>query len=92
MDSVQAICSKYRITYDQNYELIKDYIFGLFNDKIIINHSTDSNVFLWNGLYYRLVEKDYELMKKNYLIAIQLNNSNAMANLGIFYQQLRKIM
>ncbi len=38
-------------------------------------------------LFYEL-KKDYELMEKYYLMAIELNNFNAMDNLGTYYYKV----
>jgi TPR repeat protein len=40
------------------------------------------------GYYYQFIEKDYELMKKYYLIAIDKGHSNAMNNLGYYLKYL----
>jgi len=40
--------------------------------------------------YYQFIENNYELMKKYYLMAIELNNSGAMNNLARHYQYNEK--
>ena len=38
------------------------------------------------GNYYKTIEKNYDLMKKYYMMAIDINNdTNAMHNLSIYY-------
>ena len=43
------------------------------------------------NLYYQ-IEKNYELAKKYYLMAIDKNNSDAVTNLGNLYYQIKKNM
>ena len=40
------------------------------------------------GYYYHSIEKDYDNMKKYYLMAIEKGNSKAMNNLGYYYQHV----
>ena len=42
------------------------------------------------GLYYQTIEKDYHLMKKYYLMAIEKGHSDAMFNFGLYYQTIEK--
>jgi hypothetical protein len=42
------------------------------------------------GYYYQFTEKDYELMKKYYFMAIELKHSLAMYYLGYYYQFTEK--
>ncbi len=49
--------------------------------------------YLWSdiGNYYE-EEKNYDEMKKYYLMAIEHNDSDAMFNLGFYYHFTKKIM
>jgi hypothetical protein len=49
----------------------------------------DSIIDLYYGVYYK-IKKNYEQMKKYYLIAIEKGNSDAMYNLGFYYQETKK--
>ena len=40
------------------------------------------------ALYYKEIEKNYELMKKYYLMAIEKENSTAMFELGLYYEDI----
>ena len=42
------------------------------------------------GVYYEEIEKDYDLMKKYFLMAIDKGYSGAMDNLGRYYQLIEK--
>jgi len=64
-------------------------IYNLFKSNIFEESSTDIEYFYY-GAYYQYTEKNYDLMKKYYLMAIQLNHSYAMNNLGYYYQYIEK--
>jgi len=40
------------------------------------------------GVYYYIIEKNYDLAKIYYCMAIDLNNSLAMCNLALYYQKV----
>ena len=40
------------------------------------------------GYHYDMIEKNYELAKKYYLMAVQHNNKEAMLNLGLYYESI----
>jgi len=42
------------------------------------------------GIYYDEVEKNYDLMKQCYLMAIELKDTSAMNNLGFYYEEIEK--
>ena len=63
------------------YELFVNNIMMLENEYI-----NDSMMMNYIGLYYRQ-QKDYENMKKYYLMAINHGNDFAMNNLGLYYRQ-----
>jgi len=62
-------------------------IYNLFKNNIFKEPSTDIEYFYY-GVYYQYTEKNYDLMKKYYLMAIELNNSNAMYYLALYYQYI----
>ena len=72
------------------YISIEPYILKLFNKELLENQLNITNVskLLWNGKYYQHIEYSIENMKKYYLMAIKLNDSNAMNNLGYYYQYI----
>ena len=72
------------------YNHIEDYIVNLYNNELIELHLIDSCKLLWNGNYYKDIEKNYDEMKKYYLMAIDLNDSTAMNNLGFYYKTVEK--
>jgi TPR repeat protein len=45
----------------------------------------DSNAMFKLGMYYQNIERDYDLMKKYYLLAAENKNMSAMNNLELFY-------
>ena len=85
----ERITEKYVIN-NLDYE-IKDNILKLFNNKIIDENLLDNNRYLvWIGNYYRNIGKDYDKMKKYYLMAIDNGNSMAINNLGHYYHYIEK--
>jgi len=42
------------------------------------------------GIYYKNIEKDYDMMKKYYMKAIDKGHMNAMRNLGLYYKNIEK--
>ena len=65
-------------------------IHNLCLNKIHFNPETSEEFYYYGIYYYEDIEKDYDLMKKYYLMAIDLNNSCAMNNLGVYYQNIEK--
>ncbi len=53
---------------------------------LLLNDIKESNIYTLLGRYYRCQKCDYYLMKKYYLMAIELGNSIAMRDLGYYYQ------
>jgi len=64
-------------------------IYNLFKKNIFKEPSADIEYY-YHGLYYQYTEENYELMKKYYLMAIELNHSDAMNNLAWYYQHTEK--
>jgi TPR repeat protein len=44
---------------------------------------------LYIGIYYN-IEENYEEAKKYYMMAVELGHSNAMYNLGFYYNKIEK--
>jgi TPR repeat protein len=66
-----------------------------YNDKnkdIFINlclKNNNNKIYVYVlGLFYEKIEENYELMKKYYLLAIDLNYSRAMYSLGLYYENI----
>ena len=64
-------------------------IYDLFKNDIIGNN-LNSIICLYYGFYYGNIIKDYDLMKKYYLLAIDYHNIDAMVNLAHYYQHIEK--
>ena len=72
------------------YKYIEGQILELFNNNIIINVNNDDNINLWIGHYYQFKMKNYPMMKKYYLMVIELGDDDAMYNLGLYYETIEK--
>jgi TPR repeat protein len=57
--------------------------------KYIYNNELDTNMYNNLGLYYQYIEKDYNKMMKYYLKGFKLNDSNAILNLGDYYNSIK---
>ena len=79
-----------RTPKDRNVELLIYNLFkNIFKNNIFEEPSTDIEYYYY-GVYYDEIEKNYDLMKKYYLMAIQLNHSSAMFNLAWYYQYTKE--
>jgi len=79
------ILEKYDLKYvkiENNNSLAK--IYNLFKSNIFEEPSTVIE-YLYCGVYYD-TEENYDLMKKYYLMAINLNHSDAMYYLALYYE------
>ena len=81
MTSVKNICNKYDIVYNVDMEIDAKEIISIMNGNII--QTDNGDLLRWIGLYYEFVKKNYILMKKYYLLAIERNNVDAMNSLSI---------
>jgi len=75
--------------YDLKYVKIEnekslEKIYNLF--KNIFEEPSTVIEYLYCGVYYENVEENYDLMKKYYLMAINLNHSDAMNYLALYYE------
>jgi hypothetical protein len=84
MDSIELFCKKYILTLPIESEKSNQKIVNLIDGKF--EEPTTAVEYFYYGSYYRYKKKDYELMKKYYLMAIELNISDAMNGLGHYYQ------
>ena len=84
------ILEKYDLKYvkiENNNSLTK--IYNLFKSNIFEEPSTDIEYYYY-AIYYQYTEKNYDLMKKYYLMAIELNDSESMYYLGWYYKYIEK--
>jgi hypothetical protein len=75
----------------ENHEII-NHIYNLYKYDIDERNTfkmEDSIIDLYYGVYYE-IKKNYEQMKKYYLMAIGKGNGNAMYNLGLYYDDIEK--
>ncbi len=93
MESFQELMEKHQIKLKNTYSNEEENLIkNIFNNQIKINDIDEhflKNYYVLNmiGLYYYKIEKDYGMMKKYYLMAINLSNSDAMDNLGSYYKE-----
>ena len=85
--NICIICKSYCEKYDSKNIFIVDFI---NNPTIKLDYVYDSIELDIIGLYYQHIEKDYNLMKKYYLMAIDEDNDMAMNNLGYYYKYIEK--
>ena len=69
--------------YETYYEEI---IFDIFKDDNLNQDLTDKNIINIIGSYYQNKIRNYEKAKEYFLMAMKLNDSDAMYNLGILYE------
>ena len=83
LNNISTVCEGYIFNEEIKYE---EDIINIFNGNILKETNND---FLLNiiDLYYEYIEKNYNEMKKYYLMAIELNNVEAMYNLGRYYDE-----
>ena len=75
----------------ENHEII-NHIYNLYKYDIDERNTfkmEDSIIDLYYGVYYE-IKKDYDQMKKYYLISIEKGNVSAMYNLGFYYQNVEE--
>ncbi len=85
-NNINEICSKYKLTCNDNHISYIQFMLELFNNNIYDSNTTDSYMLNLIGLYYQNKIKDYEMMKKYYLKAIELGCGIAANNLGDYYR------
>ncbi len=92
-NSLKQVENKYNTTFDKKYYDVENNILKIFNSNNINENEHDlTNVLILYilGVYYQLVNINYDKMKKYYLSAIELNSSDAMHKLGYYYQFVEK--
>ena len=88
METVKNICKKHGIFYIANMESYSTDIINIMNGQII--QPEHNNLLIWKGLYNHFVSHNYNIMKKYYLMAIEHGNSDAMNNLGLYYEKIKE--
>jgi hypothetical protein len=94
-DLVKYVKSKYGIVMGDECKEFARLVESLFVHNIVpdldgLDGANIHMVYNIYGLYYGDVTKDYDLMKKYYLMAIDKQNSGAMNNLGYYYRHIEK--
>ncbi len=56
----------------------------------LANNIKDANIYTLIADYYHYIEKNYNMMKKYYLMAIELKNCFAMNGLGNYYENIER--
>ena len=84
IDYLESANFKYVKINDESDLLI---IYDLFKNNIV-GDKYNSTICMYYGFYYKNVKKDYNMMKKYYLIAIDHNNKCSMNNLAYYYQNI----
>jgi hypothetical protein len=88
INKIELIC-RINIDIDLSIKYIKNIIllFNTNHNKINIHKFDleDNNILIFIGMYYEFIVKDYEQMKKYYLISIEKGDPKAMNNLAKYY-------
>ena len=80
--------SKY-VKIENEASLLK--IYNLFCHNIFIEPDfSDSLELFYYGYYYKNLEKNYDLMKKYYFMAVELGSAGSMNNLAFYYNTVEK--
>ena len=90
---MEKLKTLYGIVFDVEYYKDKDYIdiiLDIFNNDNLNYDLNDKNILNIIGSYYQYKIKNYDEMKKYYLMSIKLNNDRSMFNLGNYYQYIEK--
>ena len=75
---------------DDDKELFVEIMNGNFNKDYNYKNITNSTILCYIGKYYQIIKKDYDEMKKYYLMAIQKGHIDSMYNLVDYYQNIEK--
>lgn len=91
MNSITIIENLYNIKFGSESRLLSDNIESIFAGDL--NNVNFNNSILVDivGLYYEFVEKDYIKAEEYYLKSIDMNNDEAMNNLGALYYKTNQI-
>lgn len=99
IENLEQIFTFYEYNLDNiyKYKKIEEFILNLFNNESEFDINNDINIEIikkelnsecklyWIGNYYKK-NKNYKKMIEYYLLAIQMNNSDAMFQLGNYYR------
>ena len=88
--TINDICDKYGLNFDDYHKDIYPKIIDIFNNKSLDDNDL-SNMHLLNilGNYYE-INKKYKKAEEHYLKSVELGCSNAMYDIGDFYEFKRK--
>ena len=88
LNDISKVCDEYIFNEEIKYE---EDIINIFNCNILKETNND---FLLNiiGLYYEYIEKNYDEMKKYYLMDIKLEYKPAMYSLGLYYFNIKNVI
>jgi hypothetical protein len=84
-NSIEEIQTKYNIELPKNKSVL-----DIFNNNFEKHFDYDNETLSIIGMYYQYVEKDYNQMKKYYLMCIMDGNSAVLYGLGYYYQFIEK--
>ena len=88
---IRQVLEEHNSAYiDIDNQLSLHKIHTLICEHIVKDDPINSLECLYFGWYYSHIEKNYNLMKKYYEIAIQHGDSKAMYNMGIYYHNVDK--
>ncbi len=93
--NLKHVENKYNTTFDKKYYDIENDILNIFNNNcnnIDVNNYDLTNVLIVYsiGFYYQNISINYDEMKKWYLLAVDLNSSDAMHKLGYYHCNIEK--
>ena len=90
MESLDELCNKYDLVDFHKYKQYETMILDIFNNNNIDPYKHITKLYIWIAFYYKYEKEQYDEMKKYYLMAIELNDSDAMYNLASYYQNIEK--
>ncbi len=91
--NLKQIENEYNILLSKNYYDNENIVLEIFNNNIENFKNYDlNNAIILNiiAIYYRFVKKNYSEMKKYFLLAINLKDTNAMNNFANYYGCIKK--
>ena len=86
MSTLKEVVEQYELTYIEG-DINHNALYKLWTTGEMFDTEKSSGLELnYIGLYYAKVKQDYQKMKMYYLMAIERGDSNAMNNLGLYYE------
>ena len=82
---MEKLTRLYDIEFDENYNNYHNIIIDIFDNNNLNYDLTDNKILNIIGLCYQYKIKNYDEMKKYYLMAIELKNEKSMNNLANYY-------